>query len=70
MNGYFSIMQRDTHHWDVSNGDHRIFRIRGEPGDVVVFDERHNIGKTLKFRSIQAAILFISDECMVIGDVT
>ena len=47
----------------------RAFRIRGEPGDVVVFDERWNPHRkpgegTLKFRSVMAAMLWIAEELM------
>lgn len=47
----------------------RAFRIRGEPGDVWVMDERWNPHnphprETLKFRSIAAAMLWISEELM------
>jgi hypothetical protein len=47
----------------------RAFRIRGAPGDVVVFDERWNPHNPhprpeLKFRSILAAMLWITEELM------
>lgn len=47
----------------------RAFRIRGKPGEVVVFDERWNPHKPhpreiLTFRSIAAAMLWISEELM------
>lgn len=47
----------------------RAFRIRGEPGEVYVMDERWNPHKphpreTLTFRSIAAAMLWISEELM------
>lgn len=47
----------------------RAFRIRGGPGDVRVFDERWNPHRQhpreiLTFRTIQAAMLFITDEFM------
>ncbi|KLK91378.1 hypothetical protein AA309_19955 [Microvirga vignae] len=40
MSCYFSFAQRDTHHWDVSDGRERVFAIRGEPGRIIVRDER------------------------------
>ncbi|MFC3693373.1 hypothetical protein [Chenggangzhangella methanolivorans] len=47
----------------------RAFRIRGEPGAVVVFDERWNPHRPhprepLRFRSVAAAMLWISEEMM------
>lgn len=47
----------------------RAFRIRGEPGNVVVFDERWNPHRphpreTMTFRSVAAAMLWISEELM------
>lgn len=47
----------------------RAFRIRGEPGDVVVFDERWDPHRphprqSLKFRSIMAAMVYICEELM------
>lgn len=48
---------------------HRAFRIRGEPGNVLVMDERWNPHRpapreTLTFRTIAAAMLWISEELM------
>ncbi len=50
-------------------GRERAFRIRGEPGNVVVMDERWDPHRphpreSLTFRSIQAAMLWISEELM------
>lgn len=47
----------------------RAFRIRGEPGNVVVFDERWDPHRphpreTINFRSIGAAMLWIAEELM------
>lgn len=47
----------------------RAFRIRGEPGDVWVMDERWDPNRphpreTLKFRSVMAAMVFICEELM------
>jgi hypothetical protein len=50
-------------------GRERAFRIRGEPGDVVVLDERwdphrpHPRG-SVKFRSVLSAMLWIVEELM------
>jgi hypothetical protein len=68
--GYVSFAQRDTHHWDVSDGRYgRAFRIRGEPGNVMVADERQDSARAfprdwLVFKSLHAALLFIFDEMM------
>lgn len=47
----------------------RAFRIRGEPGDVWVFDERWNPHLphprgTVNFRSVMAAMVWICEELM------
>jgi hypothetical protein len=47
----------------------RAFRIRGEPGGVVVFDERWNPRdphprESKKFRSVMAAMVWICEELM------
>ena len=47
----------------------RAFRIRGEPGEVVLFDERWNPHRPhprghMTFRSVSAAILWITEELM------
>lgn len=48
----------------------RAFRIRGEPGNVVVFDERWNPRnphprQELTFRSVMAAMVWICEELMI-----
>lgn len=51
-------------------GKERAFRIRGEPGNVLVLDERWNPHRahprpdTPPFRSIMAAMLWITEELM------
>jgi hypothetical protein len=50
-------------------GSERAFRIRGEPGNVVVFDERWNPHRPhprglVQFRSVMAAMLWIAEELM------
>lgn len=50
-------------------GRERAFRIRGEPGQVVVYDERWNPHlphprKDISFRSILAAMVWICEELM------
>lgn len=47
----------------------RAFRIRGEPGNVIVMDERWNPHRphpreTLTFRSVLAAMVYIMEELM------
>lgn len=60
--GYFSFAQRDRHHWDVSNGDQRIFAVRGVPGNIFIGDERTdhapNIGP---FQTALGAAMWIAD---------
>lgn len=54
---------------DRDEGQERAFRIRGEPGDVTVFDERWNPtrergGEPMRFWSVMAAMLWICEELM------
>jgi len=45
----------------------RAFRIRGEPGNVIVFDERwnpHGNPQPPKFKSVMGAMLWIMEELM------
>ena len=55
---------------DKEGARERAFRIRGDPGDVVVFDERWNPHRkpgdgTMRFRSVMAAMVWICEELMV-----
>lgn len=57
------------HTSDQDNTRERAFRIRGEAGNVLVFDERWNPHRkpgegTHRFRSVLAAMLFIVEELM------
>lgn len=50
-------------------GRERAFRIRGEPGNVLVIDERWNPHRPhprewMKFRSVMGAMLWIAEELM------
>lgn len=67
MSGYFSVANRNYGHWDICNGRGRDFAIRGEPGEVIVRDEReHRRGlPPLSFKSVQAAMAWICDEYMI-----
>lgn len=54
---------------DKDDARERAFRIRGEPGAVVVFDERWNPTRELdaepmRFRTVSAAMLWICEELM------
>lgn len=70
MSGYFSVEDRGTFgHWDISNGQRRLFCIRGEPGDFGIRDERKTTSaldaemlSKLKFRTPMSALVWISDE--------
>lgn len=62
----FSVSYRNPGHWDVHTYKGRAFTIRGEPGGVVVRDQRefplqlspHN------FKTVGAAMNWIADELM------
>lgn len=54
---------------ETDGGSQRAFRIRGEPGDVIVMDERWDPHRpypreSMKFRSVMAAMLWIAEELM------
>ena len=59
----------DRLHLKTKRERERAFRIRGEPGNVVIYDERWNPHRPrqttdLKFRSVLAAMLWIIEELM------
>lgn len=75
----FNTYWRNPGHWDVSRQfegqPSRVFRIRGGEherqwggdGDVIVYDERpqtENRGIVLKFKSVGAAMAYITAELM------
>ena len=63
----FSVSRRNYGHWDITNRDYgRLFRLRGGPGEWVVFDERpQNVRKdTLTFKEQGAAMSYICAELM------
>jgi hypothetical protein len=63
MSKQFNVYQRDEHHWDVSDGKRRVFAIRGEPGAVLVRDERKG-PKSHSFKTVTAAVAWCADELM------
>lgn len=68
MNSYMSISRRDTHHFDIGNGVRRVFCIRGEPGEIVVRDEREGPTKSKDlpiFKTASAAIMWCADEMLM-----
>lgn len=66
----FIVIRRNPHHWDVATQGGRAFRIRGEPGCVLVGDERvDERGQQAEpgwkpFRSVAAAMAWCADELM------
>lgn len=66
--GHFSLDNRGTPgHWDVSDGRARAFTIRGEPGSVVVNDEREDPSRphpreVVRFKSAASALLWCAEE--------
>lgn len=64
----FETLYRNPGHWDLVRHDGRAFRIRGEPGNVVVHDERKD-GRpfpraALDFNSVIAAMTYCADQLM------
>ena len=63
----FSVIRRNYGHWDiVRSSEGRLFRLRGDPGVWVVFDERgRKSGPELPtFKEQSAAMAFICAELM------
>lgn len=66
----FQFLNRNPGHWDVVHFWHgRMFRIRGDIGDVVVFDERPVKGEAgrepaKRFKTVAAATSYITDILM------
>lgn len=66
----YAVIWRNPGHYDVCQDRSRAFRIRGEPGDVRVADERDDPARPhprewIKFRTVGAALTWCSDELMV-----
>lgn len=66
----FQFIYHNPGHWDVVNFKYgRMFRIRGDIGDVVVFDERPIQGEAgrepaKRFKTVAAATSYITDILM------
>lgn len=63
----FAVVYRNPGHWDILRHDiGRVFRIRGDIGDVVVSDERkqQDYRGPRGFKTVAAAMAFIVDELM------
>lgn len=66
----FSFTWRNPGHWDIYGRDKRLFRIRGEGGEVTVIDERPDRGpypEPMKFPSVAAATAWITETLMAEG---
>lgn len=65
----FSVSWRNPGHWDIYAERERAFRIRGEPGNVLVLDEREegppHPRAAVEFRTVTAAMAWCADELMV-----
>jgi len=66
----FKVFQRDTHHWDIytittidgSPYSKRKFKIRGEPGTIVLIRAEDSF--TLSFKTPIAAMSYVCDYLM------
>ncbi len=69
----FSVIYRNPDHWDIYTAGRggRAFRIRGEPNNVMVFDEREMDGlpshprDVRYFRTVSTALAWCADELMM-----
>jgi len=65
MKAGFSFVWRNYGHWDVyPTVGPRAFRIRGEPGDYIIFDERDRSAPVRGFRTVAACAAWICDHLM------
>ncbi len=65
MANQFTLYRRNPYHWDVNTSLTRLFRIRGQPGNVILYDERPESPEPVRtFRSIQTCMSYICDELM------
>lgn len=70
----FSFVRRNPHHWDVNTPDGRVFRVRGEPGDIYLLDERepggssnlypYRVRASIRFKTAVAAMAYCVDILM------
>jgi hypothetical protein len=69
---WFSVGYRNPGHWDISSDGGRWFRIRGNPGDVTVHDERPEgpprPREPLHFKTVATAFVWIADQFMTKPD--
>lgn len=64
----FSVIYRNPGHWDICSDGGRAFRIRGEPGNVLVGDERTRVAAAapwMIFQTVSTALLFCADQLML-----
>lgn len=69
---YFSIQERNPGHWDIGNHTGRQWRIRGEPWNVIVHDERDDLSRPfprdpITFKTVSTAFAWIADHYMAEG---
>ena len=60
----FSVIRRNYGHWDINGDGGRLFRIRGGPGKFLAMDEREHPHPTTEFKTLTAAMSFITDQLM------
>lgn len=60
----FSVYCRNPGHWDITNSEGRLFRIRGGPGKYLAMDEREKPYPVTEFKTITACMAFITDTLM------
>ena len=60
----FSVTHRNPGHWDISNKNMRLFRIRGGPGKYLAMDERAEPYPVTEFKTLQACMGYICDKLM------
>jgi hypothetical protein len=58
----FSFYRRNPHHWDVSDRNGRIYRVRGEPGHIWLSGcGRFSKMDMVTFQSATAALAYVCD---------
>ena len=70
MISWFSVVNRNPGHWDISVDGNRVFCIRGEPGKYLIRDERSPISRagSDSFPTVDAAMAWICSTLMYEGN--
>lgn len=60
----FTVIHRNPHHWDIYQNNRRIFKIRGDKGNLVVIDNKKEYDGDKPFKTVQRCMNYITDLLM------